>query len=142
MVNSAIENLAKTIADPDLYRLFENTFPNTLDTAIKWYGFGSRAPDDIRAFIITGDIDAMWLRDSANQLLSYASLFKKTKGDDLIDYLFRGVIHQQARYCQNLALMANCGDCCVLLFCGRESLACRVPYCQAGYIREWLQLLI
>ena len=98
MVNSAIEDLAKTIADPDLYRLFENTFPNTLDTAIKWYGFGSRAPDDIRAFIITGDIDAMWLRDSANQLLSYASLFKKTKGDDLIDYLFRGVIHQQARY--------------------------------------------
>ena len=44
--------------------------------------------------------------------------------------------------CQNLALIANCGDCCVLLFCGRESLACRVPYCQAGYIREWLQLLI
>jgi len=45
-------------------------------------------------------------------------------------------------WCQNLALMANCGDGCVLLFCGRESLACRVPYCQAGYIREWLQLLI
>jgi len=45
-------------------------------------------------------------------------------------------------WCQNLALMANCGDCCILLFCGRESLACRVPYCQAGYIREWLQLLI
>ena len=44
---------------------------------------------------------------------------------------------------QNLAFMANCGDCCVLLlFCGRESLASRVPYCQAGYFREWLQLLI
>jgi len=26
----------------------------------------------------------------------------------------------------------------VLLFCGRESLASRVPYCQAGYFREWL----
>ena len=25
-----------------------------------------------------------------------------------------------------------------LLFCGRESLASRVPYCQAGYFREWL----
>jgi len=45
--------------------------------------------------------------------------------------------------CQNLALMANCGDYYVLLlFCGRESLAYRVPYCQAGYFREWLQLLI
>ena len=46
-------------------------------------------------------------------------------------------------FCQNLALMANCGDDCVLLlFCGREALAYRVPYCQAGYFREWLQLLI
>ena len=51
-------------------------------------------------------------------------------------------VADQTVNCQNLALMANCGDGCVLLFCGRESLACRVPYCQAGYIREWLQLLI
>jgi len=51
-------------------------------------------------------------------------------------------VADQTVNCQNLALMANCSDCCVLLFCGRESLACRVPYCQAGYIREWLQLLI
>jgi len=51
-------------------------------------------------------------------------------------------VADQTVNCQNLAHMANCGDCCVLLFCGRESLACRVPYCQAGYIREWLQLLI
>jgi len=66
------------------------------------------------------------------------------------DYAVLGVARNadetaiKAAYCQNLALMANCGDCCVLLlFCGRESLACRVPYCQAGYIREWrLQLLI
>jgi len=52
-------------------------------------------------------------------------------------------VADQTVNCQNLALMANCGDCCVLLlFCGRESLAYRVPYCQAGYFREWLQLLI
>ena len=51
-------------------------------------------------------------------------------------------VADQTVNCQNLVLMANCGDCYVLLFCGRESLACRVPYCQAGYIREWLQLLI
>ena len=51
-------------------------------------------------------------------------------------------VADQTVNCQNLTLMANCGDSYVLLFCGRESLACRVPYCQAGYIREWLQLLI
>ena len=52
-------------------------------------------------------------------------------------------VADQTVNCQNLALMANCGDGCVLLFfCGREALAYRVPYCQAGYFREWLQLLI
>jgi len=52
-------------------------------------------------------------------------------------------VADQTVNCQNLALMANCGDCCILLlFCGRESLAYRVPYCQAGYFHEWLQLLI
>ena len=51
-------------------------------------------------------------------------------------------VHGDAAYCQNLALIANCSDSYVLLFCGRESLACKVPYYQAGYIREWLQLLI
>jgi len=48
-------------------------------------------------------------------------------------------VADQTVNCQNLALMGNCGDCYVLLlFCGRESLAYRVPYCQAGYFREWL----
>jgi len=52
-------------------------------------------------------------------------------------------VADQTVNCQNLALMAKCVDCCVLLlFCRRESLAYRVPYCQAGYFRKWLQLLI
>ncbi|KAG9254644.1 uncharacterized protein F5Z01DRAFT_686504 [Emericellopsis atlantica] len=69
-----------TIADRDLHRLFENTWPKTLDTTL--------------AFIITGDIDAMWMRDSSNQLQSYKLLLP----NDQIARLFRGAINLQGRY--------------------------------------------
>lgn len=38
-VEQTIEDLKDIIKDPDLFRLFENTFPNTLDTTISWKGF-------------------------------------------------------------------------------------------------------
>ncbi len=53
-----------TLMDPDMETLFRNALPNTLDTTVAFHG-----PSD--AFIITGDIDAMWLRDAANQLRPY-----------------------------------------------------------------------
>jgi hypothetical protein len=34
-----IERMKAVIKDPDLFRLFENSFPNTLDTTIKWRGY-------------------------------------------------------------------------------------------------------
>ena len=61
-VEDAIERLQPKIKDPDLYRLFENAFPNTLDTAVRWKGFawanetdGAFTEEDL-AFIITGDM--------------------------------------------------------------------------------------
>lgn len=45
-VDSAIEAIKSEIADPDLFRLFENTFPNTLDTTISWKGFGEEDPEE------------------------------------------------------------------------------------------------
>jgi len=55
-IENAIARLNTTITDPDLARLFENGFPNTLDTAIKWKGFAADNAAEELTFIITGDM--------------------------------------------------------------------------------------
>ena len=95
-VENAIHRIKNMTTDPDLFRLFENTYPNTIDTAIKWRGHAENNTEEELAFIITGDIDAMWIRDSANQVAPYRSVLK-SKDDDIAS-LFRGAINMQARY--------------------------------------------
>lgn len=95
-VEDAIGRLRQKIWDPDLFRLFENTFPNTLDTAVKWRGVAANNSAEELCFVITGDINAMWVRDSANQIAPYKYVLKNTTDD--IASVFRGVINLQARY--------------------------------------------
>ncbi|KAH7157801.1 hypothetical protein B0J13DRAFT_617864 [Dactylonectria estremocensis] len=103
-VEHAIANeMPGAIGDPDLFQLFQNTWPNTVDTTVRWTGVAADNPDEELAFITTGDIDAMWLRDSANQLQSYKSVIAHTGAsssapENNIASLFRGAINLQGRY--------------------------------------------
>src|ERR1041384_2620371 len=97
----------KRIIDKDIARIFENAFPNTLDTTVRWHVDGtvkhkkSKATWDVEAwkgpqsFIVTGDINAEWLRDSTNQLAQYQPLAKKDKE---IHNLILGAINTQVEY--------------------------------------------
>ncbi|KAF7329400.1 hypothetical protein MKEN_00201600 [Mycena kentingensis (nom. inval.)] len=89
-VEKVIADMNARLKDPDLARLFENTFPNTLDTTVRYFN-----ADQNLAFIITGDITAQWLRDTANQFAVYASLLST---DPELATLVRGVINNEARY--------------------------------------------
>ena len=56
-VESTITRLKSKIQDPDVFRLFENSFPNTLDTAVKWKGYANGTDEEL-TFLITGDMSA------------------------------------------------------------------------------------
>lgn len=66
-VEDIVNTLQGVISDPDPYRLLRNSYPNTLDAAVRWKGYTDGTNEEL-TFLITGDINAMWLRDSANQM--------------------------------------------------------------------------
>ncbi|MFY8166810.1 MAG: glycoside hydrolase family 125 protein, partial [Sediminibacterium sp.] len=66
-VKKFIDTLKPQIKDQDLAWLFENCYPNTLDTTVDFEMINGK-PD---TYVITGDIDAMWLRDSTAQITPY-----------------------------------------------------------------------
>ncbi|KAH3665727.1 hypothetical protein OGAPHI_003915 [Ogataea philodendri] len=94
-VESVIEDMRARIQDPDLFRLFENAFPNTLDTTVLWHDPLNKETKSPLTFISTGDIHAEWLRDSARQLSVYLPLVKK---DPKLKTMIEGAIIQQALY--------------------------------------------
>jgi meiotically up-regulated gene 157 (Mug157) protein len=87
---AAIEEIKKALPGKEIAWLFENCFPNTLDTTVDFEMLDGK-PD---TYVITGDIDAMWLRDSTAQVWPYLSLIK---GDEKLQQLVAGVINRQSK---------------------------------------------
>ena len=90
-VENTIKKVKKSIADPELAWIFENCFPNTLDTTVNHYQKNGKP----YTYVITGDIDAMWLRDSSAQVFPYLSLAKE---DEKLKNLLKGVINKQIEF--------------------------------------------
>ena len=86
-VEKYLADLVPRFVDPDLGTMFANSLPNTLDTTIQL-----ASADD--SFIITGDIEAMWLRDSTNQLMPY---FEIPDPDPELLGMMRGAVLRQLR---------------------------------------------
>jgi meiotically up-regulated gene 157 (Mug157) protein len=89
-VDAVIERVKKDLPNKELGWLFENCFPNTLDTTVD-FEMANGKPD---TYVITGDIDAMWLRDSTAQVWPYLPL---TKNDRPLQTLIAGVINRQTK---------------------------------------------
>jgi meiotically up-regulated gene 157 (Mug157) protein len=89
-VEGAIAEFTKNVKDKELTWLFNNCFPNTLDTTVTYTEQGGK-PD---TYVITGDIDAMWLRDSSAQVYPYMHFIKQ---DKKLQQLIAGVINHQTK---------------------------------------------
>ena len=90
-VEQTITEICARISDPELARLFTNCFPNTLDTTVTPGTFEGK-PDTV---VLTGDIAAMWQRDSSAQVWLYLPLAKR---DEPLRSLIEGIIRRQARH--------------------------------------------
>lgn len=89
-VEKVIQQTKAKLKDTKLAWMFENCFPNTLDTTVQFRTKNGK-PD---TFVITGDINAMWLRDSAAQVWPYLPLANE---DPKLKALLAGVINRQTQ---------------------------------------------
>ncbi|MCC3377541.1 glycoside hydrolase family 125 protein [Cohnella sp. REN36] len=85
----ALEDADERLAHrPKLRQLYRNCFPNTLKTTTKLL-------EDGTTFVFTGDIPAMWLRDSVEQVRHYLPFARE---DEDLQRIIGGLIARQMMY--------------------------------------------
>lgn len=89
VVEKKIKEMQKLLTNTKLAWMFTNCFPNTLDTTVHFRNFEDGRPD---TFVYTGDIHAMWLRDSGAQVWPYVQFANE---DPQLKKLIAGVINRQ-----------------------------------------------
>ena len=88
-VDAAVEDIAAQITHPKLREMFRKCFPNTLDTTVHYAEDEDGRPD---TYVYTGDIPAMWLRDSGAQVWPYLAYVNE---DEALKKMIAGVINRQ-----------------------------------------------
>ncbi|MDO4459858.1 MAG: glycoside hydrolase family 125 protein [Clostridia bacterium] len=85
-IQHVLDKVKETFPDnPKIYETFKNCYTNTLNTAV-------HPQEDGSVYVVTGDIPAMWLRDSAASLRPYLIPAKEDK--EIADILV-GVARRQ-----------------------------------------------
>lgn len=88
-IEQVIDDVTSQLTNPKLAWMFRNCFPNTLDTTVHFREDKDGNPD---TFVYTGDIHAMWLRDSGAQVWPYVQFAAQ---DEHLRRMIAGVINRQ-----------------------------------------------
>lgn len=88
-VEKTLAETAALLENAKLRQMFINCFPNTLDTTVHFQEAEDGTPD---TFVWTGDIPAMWLRDSGAQVWPYVQLASQ---DSHLADMIKGTILRQ-----------------------------------------------
>ncbi len=87
-IEAEIQRVCGLLTNERLKWLFSNCFPNTMDTTVHYRQKDGK--DD--TFVYTGDIHAMWLRDSGAQVWPYVQY---ANNDKALKAMLAGVINRQ-----------------------------------------------